>query len=299
MPKPILDRVTITGADDSISPEDLLGLTVDYPFVEWGILVSKKQEGSSRFPSEDWIKRLVEIKRGQPNPHPSMRLSMHVCGRWVRQLMMGDGREFSMFLAGKWCAFERIQLNFHAEPHQTVPAIDIWGGWNQDCFKGAQYIVQFDGVNEHMLHLLKNAGFDAVPLFDLSGGAGVLPEEWPKPVGNYCGYAGGLSPDNLEEQLERISQVCGGGPIWIDTETRVRSDHDRQFDLGLVRDFLEAARPWAGYECPRCGAKMQEDVVWCGLCGKPFCYACGSPPEGICGACGEKLAKETAGDNNE
>ena len=36
----ILDRVTITGADDSIHVEQLAELSQAYPYVEWGILVS-------------------------------------------------------------------------------------------------------------------------------------------------------------------------------------------------------------------------------------------------------------------
>ena len=32
----ILDRVTITGADDSVRPTDLLELSREFPFVEWG-----------------------------------------------------------------------------------------------------------------------------------------------------------------------------------------------------------------------------------------------------------------------
>ena len=33
--------VTITGADDSIQPSQLLDLQKEFPFVEWGILLSR------------------------------------------------------------------------------------------------------------------------------------------------------------------------------------------------------------------------------------------------------------------
>ena len=83
----------------------------------------------------------------------------------------------------------------------------------------------------------------AVPLFDLSGGAGILPESWPKAKGEYCGYAGGLSPENLEEQLEKIKCVVDEDQkIWIDVETHVRSSDDKQFDLDKVRKFLEISK---------------------------------------------------------
>jgi hypothetical protein len=46
----MLERVTITGADDSTSIDEMLALSRRFPFVEWGILVSKRHEGSYRFP---------------------------------------------------------------------------------------------------------------------------------------------------------------------------------------------------------------------------------------------------------
>ena len=84
------------------------------------------------------------------------------------------------------------------------------------------------------------AGVNCSTLFDLSHGAGVLPEQWPKPLpGIRCGYAGGLSPDNIKEQLTLISAAVGDTPIWIDMETHVRSNNDRLFDLGKVEQVLK------------------------------------------------------------
>ena len=36
-----LTRVTITGADDSVEPRALAELSEAFPFVEWGLLMSK------------------------------------------------------------------------------------------------------------------------------------------------------------------------------------------------------------------------------------------------------------------
>jgi hypothetical protein len=57
-------------------------------------------------------------------------------------------------------------------------------------------------------------------LFDTSGGAGVLPQEWPVPAKDFwCGYAGGLGPFNVIEQVRKIETVCAK-PFWIDMERR-------------------------------------------------------------------------------
>lgn len=51
----MLERVTITGADDSTDISQLVELSQEFPFVEWGILVSRRSEGGPRFPSREWI----------------------------------------------------------------------------------------------------------------------------------------------------------------------------------------------------------------------------------------------------
>jgi len=235
----ILDRVTVTGADNSIHPNDLVDLSKRFPFVEWGILLSKSQEGSKRFPTVEWIDRLLEVAVLEfPD---SVKLSGHLCGAWVRDLCRG-GSAFSIDRPSLSHCFDRLQLNFHAEAHEINPDAFVAGLRNLEPEQG--FIFQFDDVNNALLDAARQAGIQAAPLFDTSGGAGVLPGTWPKPVGEYCGYAGGLSPENLDAQLRLIDQVADTARVWIDVETRVRSNDDAQFDLGLVERFLLMAKPW-------------------------------------------------------
>jgi len=80
-------------------------------------------------------------------------------------------------------------------------------------------------------------------LFDLPGGAGILPAEWPAPRASLpCGYAGGLDPENVEDQLQRIASVCDR-PFWIDMERRVRSNDDSILDIAKVRQVLATCAP--------------------------------------------------------
>ena len=227
-----LDRVTMTGADDSTKVEDLWNLSARYPFVEWGILVSSSQEGSNRFPSAKWLKGLP----GTPG------LSLHLCGKYVRDLLVGE-----ITFPSEWIElFPRIQLNFHAERTECQPvkfakALASMGK--------KQFIFQIDGElgNRHMFDA-KAAWphLDIVPLFDISGGAGIVPDQWPEPMPefDYHGYAGGLGPQNLHEQIELIAKAAGKEHIWIDMETKVRSLDDSAFDLAKVGQCLEIAKPF-------------------------------------------------------
>lgn len=77
--------VTFTGADDAVDPNDLAAISREYPFVEWGILLSKSNAGRPRYPSRDWIQQAEKIFRSQ-----SLQASGHICGSWMRDLCGGD-----------------------------------------------------------------------------------------------------------------------------------------------------------------------------------------------------------------
>lgn len=225
----MIKTVTITGADDSIDEIRLVDLQNEFPFVEWGILVSRKQYGNFRFPSIDWIDDLVD-------QHEHLRLSMHLCGAFVREFLQGNFR-FQNEVKRLFDAVSRIQINTHGEPHQTVPKsiIDF-----MCSHPTKEFIFQYDNANTNFIHEVLAETTNGSVLFDLSHGTGLLPNQWPKPIaGIKCGYAGGLSPDNLAEQIRSIENLVADTPIWIDMETHVRSNMDSQFDLNKVRKCLE------------------------------------------------------------
>jgi len=228
-----LDRITITGADDSIDPQDLVAITKKYPFVEWGILFSRSQQGTSRFPSNQWVKNLMKV-------YPNFNLSAHLCGKWVRDVVLKS--EFTFRDTHPLIAnFQRIQLNFHGQYHKAHP------DFVKLLHKHSQYdwIFQHDGVNDELIIQFVNmSGINVFPLFDRSGGAGVVPSEWPKPICGYQGYAGGLGPDNIVNEIGRVSQVAGESKVWIDMETKVRSNNDMQFELSKVEQCLELSKPF-------------------------------------------------------
>lgn len=239
-----LDRVTMTGADDSVSPRQLATISEEFPFVEWGILLSRSSTGRPRFPSLDWLRELHRIMA----PRPAMQLSFHVCGRWVRNICEGNWTPLFCNAPGltQMIRRARIQLNFHAYTHLLGPKF-IPEALQRQKERGFQIIFQCDGVNDHLVSNAIDDGLDAVPLYDKSGGAGISPGEWPRAMtGIYSGYAGGLGPDNLETELAEISKGAQGSRIWVDMETKIRSQNNRQFDLDAVRKCLAIASPHVG-----------------------------------------------------
>lgn len=229
-----LDRVTITGADDSVHPGAVCELAEQFPFAEWGILFSRSSEGRPRYPTMKWLEDLLSVASA------GLKLSAHLCGRWVRDLCLGKP-SFLLDRPGVTDSFQRAQINFHASGHATdldkfAAALKIW---DRD-----EYIIQFDEVNDVLLRELVERGVKAVPLFDTSGGAGIEPTTWPSadPF-EYSGYAGGLHPDHILGQLDRIRDAAGDRRIWVDVETHVRSSDDERLDLKKVTAFLSKLAP--------------------------------------------------------
>lgn len=233
-----LDRVTITGADDNTPIPALVELSREFPFVEWGILVSEKQQGSSRFPGRQWMSSFASQAATE-----IMAVSMHVCGLWVRQMLRGK-LDWESLPADIRIVANRIQVNTHAEEHISTATFLDWISEHD----AKQFIIQLDGINDHVL----DAGFarkqNVAGLFDGSHGAGVLPESWPSPrhKGLSYGYAGGIGPENIVEQVANINKASAWHkePVWIDMEGRVRT-HE-VLDLAKVRRVLELCAPLVG-----------------------------------------------------
>ena len=237
-----LKYVTLTGADDKTSASRMAALSAKYPYVEWAILFSQAKSGVPRYPSNDWIQKSLPILGG-------CNLSAHLCGKWVADVM--DGRftfmdEDDGLLSDN---FRRFQLNLAG---QKLKDVLLWKTklWDCDLHSHTNQIILGGPYQKTGLALPVDSYFlyEVVPLFDSSGGRGIMTDTWPAvPVSEgtplFCGYAGGLGPDNLEEQLKKIEDVVGDNTIWIDMESRIRNEQD-EFDLALCEKVLEIAKAW-------------------------------------------------------
>lgn len=216
-----LTGVTITGADDAVDMLRLLALSEKFPFVEWGVLVSAKRQGTARYPSANW--------RSGLQAHDG-RKALHVCGGWAKWTM--DGRETAL-VAARALGCARVQVN------GWVPSPGLVGLAVE--FFDLEIVLQArdeNGLAEAARHAaaIRNGGGRASVLWDPSGGTGVRGRL--DVVAD--GYAGGISPDNVGEVLEELA--ASGRRCWIDMESGVRTGD--AFDLRKVRAVLEAAAPF-------------------------------------------------------
>lgn len=232
----VLTKVTFTGADDETPPAFLAEISKMYPFVEWGILVGFYL-GCERWPSRLFFNKLLSL------PSHELQLSLHLCGESLTNLLFDTGRP----ILNEWeeealPLFQRVQLNFHGDVVVEVVEVPYIVEAFQGKFAGKEAILQLDGVNDWVLDQLLASGIKASGLYDHSHGAGVLPTAWPSLKEDWSvGYAGGLGPDNIKDQLPAINEAAGSRPFWIDMETRVRSKINRH-DLFDTHKCLEVLR---------------------------------------------------------
>ncbi len=227
----ILDRVTISGADDRNQVGNLLDFSRHYPFVEWGILFSRKRVGTNRYPSLEWLATLAQFQ-------DRMNLSAHICGSWMRDLLIGLD-SFSDLLHG----FKRIQINLGAKVHVC----------NQVLFRDSlkklrdigieEFIVQINGdFGEDVFEIIADTSLPCVKFFDCSGGLGIRPTSWPFST-LPCGFGGGIDHNNVDEVITEIATANSHNVrTWIDTESGVRIDDELNF--AKVDQLLMAAANW-------------------------------------------------------
>jgi len=232
------------GADDSVNPRLLALLAHSYPLVEWGILFRPDKEGSPRYATLDWVRRLSAILKNDSTR--KVRLAAHLCGSHVNDLLTSSIRSSSAesidgFLARlyEW-GFRRVQVN--ATAVNGVDTDDLAKESTVCSFlrtvsshRRLEFIVQKNEETEPLwLGLLAaERQENVVFLHDESKGTGKVAR------GGWCedgrfvstlrrtvGFAGGIKPSNVQTAIQNAIEACdksGAKEFWIDMESGVRT----------------------------------------------------------------------------
>jgi len=234
-----INKVTITGADDSIDINTLVQFQKKFPFVEWGILLNLYNAGSNKFPSSKWLGNcLAAITRDKLNT------SAHLCGIYAKDVMKGpDKYNTIQNLKG---LFNRFQINFN---FKTSGEYDMEYITQLLSTIDTTFIFQYNKSNEGVLKefLTKNKKISNVNiLFDSSGGRGTMIKQIPTPFNIYTGYSGGLTPNNVEQFCTDLIKFPNDSTVWVDVESGVRTDN--KFDIDKVEDFLTITSKFITYD---------------------------------------------------
>ena len=230
-----INRVTITGPDDKTDLLELMEMSVEYPFVEWGILFSVAKAGTNRYPSLERINELTQIH--------GLKLSAHLCGWFSRSVV--EKKQFSI-IDNLDPAFKRVQINYNFK----YKAADL-GAFIQYAREtpNRAIIFQYNQSNKSTIDAMPKV---ALPsnihfLYDSSGGYGKEISNIGNIIGeNYTGYAGGINPDNIAKICANITKLGNTADVWIDMETGARNTMD-ELDIDAVEELLYQSNNFVKY----------------------------------------------------
>ncbi|MBY3433778.1 hypothetical protein HFN89_06400 [Rhizobium laguerreae] len=214
----MINLCTFTGVDVRTDLGRVADMAAAYPFLEFGVLLSRTPEDKDpRYPQFRQIRDIVDRLAGRA------RLALHVCGRavgeFVREPAEGSayaGQDIEDLVAA---GIGRVQLNFNFE-RAGLPVEEIDAAIRRTR---AKVITQHFPANTAVS--IGVAAPNHQLLYDASGGRGVAATGYDRPFARkYTGYAGGIGPENAVASVAAIQAVAGDAVVWIDMESRIRTD---------------------------------------------------------------------------
>lgn len=213
------------GLDDSLDPQLALLLSTKYPWIEWGILFRPDLEGTPRYATANYVKKLAAVNMECGSP---MRLAGHLCGKRCQEVLDGD---WSFVEELSTLGFGRVQINA-----TKANAVSVEDSKLSDYISNLrasmaavpqiEWIIQRnDETTPIWTALSQEPPSNMSFLFDASCGTGVFSSTFPPPPTDPyipCGYAGGIGPSNVAMVLGGVAEAAAGKPVWIDMESSLR-----------------------------------------------------------------------------
>lgn len=144
---------------------------------------------------------------------------------------------------------KRIQINMPKETPDNINPNRIAKIIHD--FPNQEFIFQYNERNKTAIQKVHETGAKFSLLFDASGGNGIAPENWQKPIyeTHPMGYSGGMSTTNVMGNLNKIKSIVGDNyETWIDAEGRLKSatlfDEKPKFDVDIAKSYVKRANLW-------------------------------------------------------
>ncbi len=182
--------ITLTGVDEHTDIDSIQSIDA-----EFGFLFSVTNKGG-RYPSGDFTSAATARLS---------RSAVHICGRSARNELVHGWLDELVSNA------QRIQVNGILDFKYVEKVCRM--------FPDKTIITQHTIENAHLLAIQSD---NHALLIDGSGGKGLLPETWRRPsTGKAVGFAGGLGPDNLQNEVKKFAPLAIG-EWWVDMESSLR-----------------------------------------------------------------------------
>ena len=203
-------------------------------------------------PRNIWFQEL--LRESMQLSHP-INLAIHINSEWANDIcahgIIPDTIVQMLRLknANNKPVIQRVQLNM---PKTT--ADNIYTGLVAQMirsFPNHEFIFQYNQDTKEAIEKLHKTDVKFSLLFDASGGNGIAPKSWEKPIyeSHPMGYSGGMSAENVIGNLRKINTlVPKDDAIWIDAEGKLKSsdlfNEKPKFDVDLARAYITRANMW-------------------------------------------------------
>lgn len=235
-----LKGITLSGVNEQTNPYCLSVLKDKR--IELGIQVSQKK-GASGTLRYQWLDKVHEVYRYSP-----LSFALHINSTWVEDICHGNipltVQEFLAWRCGFEPFFQRIQLNFKVGREEHFDTKVLIETMKSPVFRKVRFILPWNDANAKVLQEVHEAGLSFDCLYDNSHGEGVTASSYKAPAfdGVFQGYSGGLSPENVVGELQKIATVVPENTaIWIDAEGKLKGP-DGYVTLERCLDFVYAIK---------------------------------------------------------
>lgn len=205
------------------SIDDIIAVGKRWPMAEFAIQ-AHPSKFSAHMPRYVWFDTLAHASRKN-----DINLAIHVNAQWRTQICHGEiPYEITRLLAlrrdnGK-PVIGRVQVNINGGDekyrfyaHKVANIIR--------AYPDIEFIFQYTTKQKNRVRALNKTSVPFSLLYDASGGCGISPDVWHAPVmGNHkMGYSGGLSPENIADNLKNISaQLPNDYRTWIECRRKIK-----------------------------------------------------------------------------
>ena len=225
-----LKTVVCSGINEKNDINNAIEFLKKHKNVEFGVQCSPKKAGYQT-PRFEWLKELLYKLNEQKIEN---RIALHLNEGFVVSFCDGKLPDeiFELLKVGQTVG--RLQLNFKIGREffssLNVPDIKTLGK-TMHAVESHPIILSASQPNLPFIHKAYHRGMKFDVLYDDSFGEGVCPGIRKPPLFKdvFQGYAGGLSPENVVDELMKIGQVAKGA-VFIDAEGKLKQDGYFNFD---------------------------------------------------------------------
>jgi hypothetical protein len=241
-----IEKITCSDMREYNEIDDIIALGKKYPISEFAIQ-AHPSKFSGWMPRYVWFETLMHAAR-----NTNINLAMHVNSEWRTEICRGDvpyeiKRMWDMQRDNGKPVIGRVQININGGKDSfrfyTNKVADIIR-----AYPNIEFIFQYTAKQKRRLGKLDHTDVPFSMLFDASGGCGKLPKQWHAPINSNhkMGYSGGLGPDNISENLDKINMVVpANSNIWIDAEGKLKNPDIKQFDIARAERYIENTLNWS------------------------------------------------------